>query len=124
MVKGKIAHPSFLIKEHYPISAPLSGHFKIEVHDEVYARATIGILGLNIDFFLASVCFKGGATYNLNLLQVKYLVIFLLYIHYLWTNQELMSNLYFDLYIKLYKHIVLLVYFFSFIQHHVLNSCN
>ena len=51
--------------------APLSGHVKLDVHDEVYARIHIGFFGLNLDFFLARVCFKGGAEYNLNLLQVN-----------------------------------------------------
>ena len=51
-------------------AAPLSGHMKIIVHDEAYARIHLGILGVNLDFFLARVCFKGGTEYNINILQV------------------------------------------------------
>ncbi|ESO82597.1 hypothetical protein LOTGIDRAFT_236952 [Lottia gigantea] len=47
----------------------LSGHAIVDVHDEAYARVHLGVVGVNLDFFLARVCFKGNAEYNLNLLQ-------------------------------------------------------
>ncbi|XP_076116682.1 uncharacterized protein LOC143084161 [Mytilus galloprovincialis] len=49
--------------------APLSGHVKVNVHDEAYARIHLGIVNKNLDFFLARLCFKGGTKYNLNILQ-------------------------------------------------------
>ncbi|CAG2251002.1 unnamed protein product [Mytilus edulis] len=49
---------------------PLSGHLRINVHDEAYARVLLGILDFNLDFFVARLCFKGGTQYNLNILQV------------------------------------------------------
>ncbi|KAK3612510.1 hypothetical protein CHS0354_024481 [Potamilus streckersoni] len=49
--------------------APLKGHLKIEVHDEAYARAHVGKSNFNIDFFVARLCFTGGAEYNLNIFQ-------------------------------------------------------
>ncbi|CAG2189963.1 unnamed protein product [Mytilus edulis] len=48
---------------------PLSGHLRINVHDEAYARVLLGILDFNLDFFVARLCFKGGTQYNLNILQ-------------------------------------------------------
>ncbi|VDI24688.1 Hypothetical predicted protein, partial [Mytilus galloprovincialis] len=48
---------------------PLSGHLRINVHDEAYARVLLGILDTNLDFFVARLCFKGGTQYNLNILQ-------------------------------------------------------
>ena len=53
------------------VSAPLSGFFRMEVHDEVYARLHLGFFGINVDFFMARICFKGSADYSLNLFQVK-----------------------------------------------------
>ncbi|VDI06315.1 Hypothetical predicted protein [Mytilus galloprovincialis] len=50
-------------------STPLSGHVKVNVHDEAYARIHLGIVNKNLDFFLARLCFKGGTKYNLNILQ-------------------------------------------------------
>lgn len=52
------------------ILAPTQGHLKVRVHDEAYARVHVGILGVNFDFFVARVCFKGGTEYNINILQV------------------------------------------------------
>ncbi|XP_066265951.1 uncharacterized protein [Branchiostoma lanceolatum] len=49
--------------------APLEGDLKIEVHDEVYARVHLGILGVNLDLFVVRLCFIGHTWYNLNLLQ-------------------------------------------------------
>ena len=60
-----------ILQPYSVISASLKGHFKIEVHDEVYARAHLGIVGINYDFFVGRICFKGGAEYNLNILQVN-----------------------------------------------------
>ncbi|CAG2251005.1 unnamed protein product [Mytilus edulis] len=48
---------------------PLSGHLRINIHDEAYARVLLGILDTNLDFFVARLCFKGGTQYNLNILQ-------------------------------------------------------
>ena len=47
----------------------------IKVHDEAYARVHLGIVGKTLDFFVARVCFKGGTSYNFNLLQVQYALI-------------------------------------------------
>ncbi|KAK6174798.1 hypothetical protein SNE40_013376 [Patella caerulea] len=47
----------------------LSGNAIVDVHDEAYARVHLGVVGINLDFFLARVCFKGKAEYNINLLQ-------------------------------------------------------
>ncbi|XP_071145135.1 uncharacterized protein [Mytilus edulis] len=49
--------------------APLSGHLKIYVHDEVYARLHLGIIGKNFDIVQALLCFKGETSYNINILQ-------------------------------------------------------
>ncbi|XP_021353372.1 uncharacterized protein LOC110450253 [Mizuhopecten yessoensis] len=49
--------------------APLSGHIKLNVHDEAYARVHLGLLGENLDFFVARICFKGETSYNINILQ-------------------------------------------------------
>ncbi|XP_052083536.1 uncharacterized protein LOC127720827 [Mytilus californianus] len=51
------------------IHEPLSGHLRIHVHDEAYARVLLGILDTTLDFFVARLCFKGGTRYNLNILQ-------------------------------------------------------
>ncbi|XP_046562967.1 uncharacterized protein LOC124271858 [Haliotis rubra] len=48
---------------------PLSGHMRVNIHDEAYARIHLGFMGFNLDFFLARICFKGGSAYNLNMLQ-------------------------------------------------------
>lgn len=48
----------------------MSGHVKIRVHDEAYARVHLGFMNINLDFFVARICFKGGAEYNINILQV------------------------------------------------------
>lgn len=50
--------------------APTNGHVKIKVHDEAYARVHLGFVGYNLDFFVARVCFKGGAEYSINIFQV------------------------------------------------------
>ncbi|CAG2190932.1 unnamed protein product [Mytilus edulis] len=54
------------------IGAPLSGHLKIYVHDEVYARLHLGIIGKNFDIVQALLCFKGETSYNINILQKLY----------------------------------------------------
>ena len=51
-------------------SEPLEGSLKVEVHDEAYATIHLGILGVNIDYMKIRVCFIGGSSYNLNILQV------------------------------------------------------
>lgn len=55
----------------FPV-APTNGHVKVKVHDEAYARVHLGFIGTNIEFFLARVCFKGGAEYSINILQVVF----------------------------------------------------
>ncbi|XP_052806223.1 uncharacterized protein LOC128235441 [Mya arenaria] len=47
----------------------LKGSIEIRVHDEAYGRVHLGFLGGNFDFFVARICFKGGAKYNLNILK-------------------------------------------------------
>lgn len=44
----------------------------VEIHDESYARIHLGNIGVNMDFFVARICFKGGSTYNINILQVLF----------------------------------------------------
>nr|XP_022327831.1 uncharacterized protein LOC111127102 [Crassostrea virginica] len=51
------------------VVAPTNGHVKVKVHDEAYARVHLGFIGVNIELFLARVCFKGGAEYSINILQ-------------------------------------------------------
>ncbi|KAL3873935.1 hypothetical protein ACJMK2_037012, partial [Sinanodonta woodiana] len=46
-----------------------SGHIKVNVHDEAYARMHLGINNMNYNFFTARLCFKGGASYKLNILK-------------------------------------------------------
>ena len=50
--------------------ALLKGSIDIRVHDEASAVVHLGFLGRNFEFFVARVCFKGGAKYNLNILKV------------------------------------------------------
>ncbi|CAG2196998.1 unnamed protein product [Mytilus edulis] len=49
--------------------APLSGHFKVSAHDEAYATVHLGMIGVNVNLFIARLCFKGNTTYNFNLFQ-------------------------------------------------------
>ncbi|KAI8485720.1 hypothetical protein Bbelb_365540 [Branchiostoma belcheri] len=51
--------------------APLSGHFKANSHNEIFARVHLGMLGMNLDLLVVRMCFKGETSYNLNLLQVS-----------------------------------------------------
>ncbi|KAI8487133.1 hypothetical protein Bbelb_352030, partial [Branchiostoma belcheri] len=48
---------------------PLEGNIDVTVHDEVFARVHLGILGVNLDIFVIRLCFIGHTWYNLNLLQ-------------------------------------------------------
>ncbi|WAR05121.1 hypothetical protein MAR_020490 [Mya arenaria] len=50
-------------------TALLKGSIDVRVHDEAYARVHLGLLNYNIDFFVARICFKGGAKYELNILK-------------------------------------------------------
>jgi hypothetical protein len=50
--------------------APLTSDMSVEVHEESYARIHLGNIGVNMDFFVARICFKGGSKYNINILQV------------------------------------------------------
>ena len=52
--------------------APLESYFKVDCFDEAFARIHLGFIDTNIDVILARFCFRGGAGYNLNILQVKY----------------------------------------------------
>lgn len=56
----------------------------VEIHDESYARIHLGNIGVNMDFFVARICFKGGSTYNINILQV--LLYFLKSLHLIHIN--------------------------------------
>lgn len=51
----------------------MSGHLKVNVHDEAYARLHLGVIGENVDIIQASLCFKGDTNYNINILQVSLL---------------------------------------------------
>ncbi|KAK3589057.1 hypothetical protein CHS0354_008707 [Potamilus streckersoni] len=46
-----------------------SGHIKVNVHDEAYARVHLGIIKKNYNYFTARLCFKGSASYKLNILK-------------------------------------------------------
>lgn len=65
-------------------AAPLSSEMLVEIHDESYARIHLGNIGVNMDFFVARICFKGGSTYNINILQV--LLYFLKSLHLMHIN--------------------------------------
>lgn len=62
------------IENSLSFTAPTHGHVKVKVHDEAYARVHLGFIGVNIELFLARVCFKGGAEYSINILQVDIFV--------------------------------------------------
>ncbi|XP_053390116.1 uncharacterized protein LOC128553035, partial [Mercenaria mercenaria] len=47
----------------------IKGSVDVRVHDEAYVKIHLGFIGKNIDFFLARICFKGGAKYALNILK-------------------------------------------------------
>ncbi|CAH1242183.1 Hypp6491 [Branchiostoma lanceolatum] len=49
--------------------APISGHFEANSHNEIFARAHLGMLGINLDLLVVRMCFRGETSYNLNLLQ-------------------------------------------------------
>ncbi|XP_052090897.1 uncharacterized protein LOC127727822 [Mytilus californianus] len=49
--------------------SPLRGHFKVSVHDEVYAMVHVGLVGINLEFFLARICYKGQTSYSVNIFQ-------------------------------------------------------
>lgn len=57
--------------------ALLKGSLDVRVHDEAYVRIHLGFIGVNYDFFLARICFKGGAGYEINILKVKAVVKYL-----------------------------------------------
>lgn len=40
------------------------------MHDEAYADVHLGAFGINLNFFKARICFRGGAKYALNILKV------------------------------------------------------
>lgn len=50
--------------------APLGSSFKVDIHDEAYAKVHLGIINKNLDFLVARLCFKGDTSYNLDLFQV------------------------------------------------------
>ncbi|XP_045189288.2 uncharacterized protein LOC123546793 [Mercenaria mercenaria] len=47
----------------------LEGHFALDLHDEAYATAHVGLLNLHVNIVRARVCFKGHVRYNLNVLK-------------------------------------------------------
>ncbi|XP_066264364.1 uncharacterized protein [Branchiostoma lanceolatum] len=49
--------------------APQQGHFKVDVLDEAYAVANLGILGIHQDLARIRFCFRGHIKYDLNILQ-------------------------------------------------------
>ncbi|VDI25865.1 Hypothetical predicted protein, partial [Mytilus galloprovincialis] len=49
--------------------APLGSSFKVDIHDEAYAKVHLGIINKNLDFLVARLCFKGDTSYNLDLFQ-------------------------------------------------------
>ena len=52
-------------------SAPLTSNLHIRIHDESYARIHLGLVGQNVEFFNARLCFKGTTQYNINIFQVS-----------------------------------------------------
>lgn len=50
--------------------ALLSGHAKVDIHDEAFGQVNLGFMGQNLDILRARLCFRGHAEYNLNLFQV------------------------------------------------------
>jgi hypothetical protein len=52
-------------------AALIKGSIDVRVHDEAYVRIHLGYIDKNMDFFLARICFKGGAKYVLNILKVR-----------------------------------------------------
>ena len=62
---------TFCIMSLYLCLALLKGGIDIKVHDEAYAKVHLGMIGLNYDFFVARICFKGGAKYEINILKVR-----------------------------------------------------
>uniref|UniRef100_A0A1I8J4H2 Vitellogenin domain-containing protein n=1 Tax=Macrostomum lignano TaxID=282301 RepID=A0A1I8J4H2_9PLAT len=49
--------------------ALIEGQLTVNVHDEVFARGHLGVIGIHIDFFLARVCFRGGVEYKISILK-------------------------------------------------------
>lgn len=39
----------------------------VEIYDELYVRIYFGNIGVNMDFFVVRICFKGGFMYNINI---------------------------------------------------------
>lgn len=39
----------------------------VEIYDESYVRIYFGNIGVNMDFFVVRICFKGGFIYNINI---------------------------------------------------------
>ena len=57
------------------ILAPLSGHLRVDLYDEAFATALVGLVGQQLDIARARFCFNGFIEYNLNILQVSQLPI-------------------------------------------------
>ena len=55
----------------FSLIAPLKGHLIVDVDDKAYATIHLGILGLQLDFFRAELCFKGNIRYEINILKVR-----------------------------------------------------
>ncbi|GAB1602264.1 uncharacterized protein LOC115224694 [Argonauta hians] len=46
-----------------------SGFFKVDIDDEAFAEAHVGLLHINVDLFRAKLCFRGHIKYELNILK-------------------------------------------------------
>ena len=42
----------------------------VRIHNEAYTRVHLGFMGVNLDFFSCRICYKGGAHYAFNIMQV------------------------------------------------------
>lgn len=51
--------------------ALLNSHARLDVHDEAYARVHLGFMGKTLEFFFGRVCFKAGASYDMNMIKVR-----------------------------------------------------
>ena len=48
----------------------LKGNMDVRIHNEAYTRVHLGFMGVNLDFFSCRICYKGGAHYAFNIMQV------------------------------------------------------
>ncbi|XP_077992165.1 uncharacterized protein LOC144446291 [Glandiceps talaboti] len=60
----------FIMKNFLTLSLKkFNGNLDVHVEDGAWARAHLGILGVNVEFLNARLCFKGSGSYGLNILQ-------------------------------------------------------